>query len=141
VEDAARAYAASSDRDEDYPEAILGRAEMAVRGRRSSEGLYLLDRLDRALEANPRPPAFHLRARLLRARAHLLGRRVADARQLLRAIVDDPRAPPEAWFHLATAEIGHSYRGAVEAYERYLELAPDGYYAVRARRALGRPTP
>jgi hypothetical protein len=33
--------------------------------------------------------------------------------------------------------IGHDYLRARDAYQRYLELEPDGYYARRARRALG----
>ena len=134
---AARAYSASSERDAHHPAALLGRAELAVRGRRGREALFLLDRLDDALAISARPPRFVARARYLRGRALLTEGRSLEARQTLARVIATEHAPSEAFFYYAEAQVGHNHRAARDAYLRYLELEPDGYYGRRARRALG----
>ena len=135
--EASQAYAASAAEDPTLPEALLGRAEAAVRSRRPDDALRTLRRLHRALESEPRPPAFRARAEFVRGRALLMAGRRADARRTLAAVVARPDAPTEAWFFLAESRVGADYRGARDAYLRYLELSPNGYYARRARHALG----
>lgn len=134
---ASNAYAASMERDAMLPEALLGRAEMAVRSRRPDAALRLLAQLDRALEANPRPAAFATRAEFLRGRAQIMSDLDDDARRTLTRVVEREGAPHDAYFFLAEAHTGHDYRAARAAYHRYLELEPNGRYAQRARRALG----
>ncbi|MBX3272055.1 MAG: hypothetical protein KF729_17450, partial [Sandaracinaceae bacterium] len=139
VEEAARAYASSEARDATLPEALYGRAQMAVRGRNAREAFYHLDRLDRALVVHDRPAGFRASALLLRARAQRFAGNDAEARRTFARVLATGAAPPEAYFHFAEAHVGHDGRAAREAFARYLELAPDGYYARRARRALGMP--
>ncbi len=137
---ASSAYSASVERDPSLPEALLGRAEMAVRSRRPNDALRILRRLERELAHTARPAAFRARVEFLRGRAELMaGDR--SARRTLHRVVGRPGAPTEAYFFLGEAMIGHDYRGARDAYLRYLELEPDGYYARRARRALGLDEP
>lgn len=140
VETAAEMYAAAIARDSGLPEALLGQAEMAVRSERGRDALGVLARLERSLEARVRPPSMRARMLLLRGRAHLLGGRDAssEAREALRAAVAIDAAPPEAHFFLGEALAGANSPEARAAYERYLELAPEGEYAARARRAIRR---
>lgn len=137
VEAASDAYRASVERDAALPEALLGRAEMAVRSRRPHDALRTLARLERALEAQPRPPPFRSRALLIRGRAELMSGQASAARRTLARVVASPDAPSEAFFFLGEAHAGSDYRAARAAYEAYLEREPNGYYATRARRALG----
>jgi tetratricopeptide (TPR) repeat protein len=140
AEPAADAYAAAIAADGGLPEALLGQAEMAVRSDRDDDALALLTQLGRALETRIRPPALRARMHLLRGRAHLLGGRnsLAPAREALREAVAIEGAPAAAHFFLGEALAGEDSQGARAAYERYLELAPEGEYAARARRAIRR---
>lgn len=138
VDEAARAYAGSEARDATLPEALFGRAQMAVRGRNPREALYHLDRLDEALAIHERPARFRAEALLLRGRALGFAGREPEARRIFARVIALESAPPEAFFHFAEAHVGHDGRAARDAFERYLRLAPDGFYARRARRALGR---
>lgn len=131
---ASEAYSASMERDADLPEAILGRAEMAVRSRRPADAMRLLRRVD----VGTLRPELVTRHLLLRGRAELMLGQRAAARRTLERVVERPGAPTQAWFFLGEARAGHNYRAARDAYERYLELEPEGYYATRARRAIGR---
>jgi len=130
---ASNAYSASMQRDARLPEALLGRAEMAVRSRRPTDAMRLLSRID---QASLRPE--HVtRFLFLRGRAQLMAGERAAARRTLEQVVQRAGAPTQAHFFLGEAHAGRDYRAAREAYERYLELEPRGYYATRARRALG----
>lgn len=137
VQRASNTYAQAIERDPAQPEALFGRAEMAVRSHRGRDALNLLSRLQRALEGNPRPRAFRARMQLLRGRALEFVGRAAEGRQLLRQLVESGTAPRDAFFHYAESEVGHNHRAARDAYLHYLELAPNGFYARRCRMALG----
>jgi lipoprotein NlpI len=58
------------------------------------------------------------------------------ARQLFRQSISLPSVPPQAWFYLGEALASDNSPAAREAYERYLELVPQGHLADRARRAI-----
>jgi plasmid stability protein len=75
---------------------------------------------------------------LLRGRAALqAGRsRREEARTALREAVAIEGVPPEAWFWLGEALSGENAPESRAAYEKYIELDPDGPYASRARRAV-----
>jgi predicted Zn-dependent protease len=140
VEPAAEAYARAVTLDAALPEGLLGQAEMAVRSERGGDALPLLDQVERALAQRIRPPATRARLLLLRGRAQLLGGRddLAAARESLRAAVELEGVSPEAHFYLGEALAGQNSPEARAAYPRYLELAPEGPLAARARRAVGR---
>jgi len=75
---------------------------------------------------------------MLRGRAALLGgdSELAAAREALRAATAIDGCPPDAWFWLGESLAGDNAPAAREAYQHYLELAPAGALAARARRAI-----
>jgi tetratricopeptide (TPR) repeat protein len=137
---AAAQYDAALGVDSGFPEALLGRARVAVRAGRASDALAYLERLRVSLESRIRPPA--LRALMLTTlgMAKLLDRRdrraIDTARSALRQATEMDGAPPEAFFYLGEVTAPIDAASARVAYQRYLELAPDGEFAARARRAL-----
>ena len=137
AEPAGAAYAAALEGDAGLPEALIGQAELAVRADRKPDALELLARVERILEQRIRPPSMRARLYTLRGRAHLSGRADdAAAREALRQAVEIPTSPAEAHFFLGEALAGENSPDARASYARYLELAPDGPYASRARRAI-----
>jgi Tfp pilus assembly protein PilF len=140
VDAAAAQYDAALGVDAGFPEALLGRARVAVRAERGGDAVAYLERMRAALGARIRPPA--LRARMLTTlgMAKLLDRRdrrAPDAaREALRQATAIDGAPPEAFFYLGEATAPVDAAAARAAYQRYLELAPDGELAARARQAL-----
>ncbi|MEM9189794.1 MAG: tetratricopeptide repeat protein [Myxococcota bacterium] len=135
---ALRAYDQALEKDGGLPEALLGRAELSIRAESPREARDYLDRVERALSRRIRPPALQARMHLLVGRSYVLeGRDGRDrARRALRDAVAIDGVPPEAHFFLGEALSGENAPEARAAYERYLELAPEGYYASRARRAI-----
>ena len=73
---------------------------------------------------------------LLYGRAYLLADRTDQARRELEQAVEVPNAPVDAHFFLGEALSGTNSAEARPHYERYLELAPEGSFAARARRAI-----
>ncbi len=138
AEPASEASAAALEADAGLPEALVGQAELAVRSEREDDALELLGRAQRVLEQRIRPPAMHARIHTLAGRAHLLRGRSGeeDARTALRRAIESEAAPPEAHFFLGEALAGENSPDARASYERYLELAPEGAFAARARRAI-----
>ena len=136
AEPAAEAYAAAVEADSGSPEGLLGRAEMAVRSEREGDAVELLDRVRRSLDRRLRPPAMHARMHTLYGRAYLLAGRSDAGRRELQQACEVEGAPPEAHFFLGEALSGEDSAAARAAYERYLELAPEGAFAARARRAI-----
>ncbi len=138
VDPAAQAYEAALAKDAGLPEALLGRAAMFVRAERGNDALETLSQLERALEQRIRPPSFTARLHLLRGRAHFdNGRSELDpAREELRQATEIAGVPAEAYFFLGEALAGDNSPESRAAYQRYLELAPEGPYAARARRAV-----
>ncbi len=135
---AAEAYAGALAQDSGLPEALLGQAELAVRAERGAEALEGLAQAERALEARIRPPGMRARVLTLRGRAALLERDAGAAREALRAAAALDGAPAEAHFFLGEALADEDAAAARASYERYLELAPEGPFAARARRAIAR---
>ena len=123
--------------DRGLPEALLGRAQVLVRAGNGREATDLLERAGESLDQRMRPPSMRARTYTLLGRVHLdAGPRARDdARRALRRAVEIDTAPPEAWFFLGEALAGDVAPEARAAYQRYLELAPEGPYASRARRA------
>ncbi|HJL17754.1 MAG TPA: tetratricopeptide repeat protein, partial [Sandaracinaceae bacterium LLY-WYZ-13_1] len=135
-EAAAQAYEQALEADAGSPEALLGQAAMAARSERGDDALELLERVGRVLEVRIRPPALHARMHLLVGRAHLAEGHDEAAREALRRAAEIETAPPAVHFWLGEALAGDNSPDARAAYERYLELAPEGDYAARARRAI-----
>ncbi|MCB9593365.1 MAG: tetratricopeptide repeat protein [Sandaracinaceae bacterium] len=136
VEPAQEAYTAAVAADSASPEGLLGQADMAVRSERSSDAIEILDRVRTSLERRLRPPQMHARMHTLYGRAYLLGDRTDAARRELEQAIEVTGAPPEAEFFLGEALSGSNSAEARTHYERYLELAPEGPFAARARRAV-----
>jgi len=123
--------------DATLPEALIGRAELHVRGDRGREALALLDQAADALETRARPPALRGRMLMLRGRAWLAERRMPEARDTLRQASELAGAPSETWFWLGEALAGANSPESRAAYQRYLDSTPaDDTLAGRARRAI-----
>ena len=134
---AAEAYERALAEDASHPESLLGFAEVLLRGDKAREAKAILQRAGDSLQRRARPPA--LRAHLLTLQGRVLlmdGDGEAAAAEKLRAATELPHPPPEAYFYLGEALAGRSSPDARAAYERYLELAPRGPFASRARRAM-----
>ena len=138
IEAANDEYERALEIDRGLPEALMGKAKVAVRAENTRDAGDYLDRVESSLRARIRPPRMLATAHLLRGRAALqAGRNRRDAaRAALRQAVEIDGAPPEAWFWLGEALSGENAPESRAAYEKYLELEPDGPYASRARRAV-----
>jgi len=73
---------------------------------------------------------------LLSGKASILEQEYARARDRLAQAVALPGTPAEAHFWYAESLAKTKTPGASESYAKYLELAPRGYYAGRAKKAL-----
>jgi len=137
TEAAAAAYDQALELDPGLPEAILGRAKLAIRAESSRDAFAVLERMEEALSNRVRPPGMRAHMLTLEGRAHLLSGRdgKAEAREVLRRAVELPGVPPEAYFFLGEALAGENAPEATEQYQRYLELDENGPFARRARRA------
>jgi tetratricopeptide (TPR) repeat protein len=125
--------------DASSPEALIGRAELHVRGDHGRDALSLLDRAAESLESRARPPALRARMLMLRGRAWLAERRTPEARDTLREASELAGAPAETWFWLGEALTSSNAAQAREAYQHYLDSgSTDDTLAGRARRALSR---
>jgi hypothetical protein len=86
-----------------------------------------------------RPPETRARLLTLVGRAHIqvAGGGVSQkAAEALAAAVQIQGVPAEAFFWLGESRAGVQTSEARNAYERYLQLEPNGRYAERAKRAL-----
>jgi tetratricopeptide (TPR) repeat protein len=140
VNQAAATYEASLAADPDNAEGLIGRAEVHLRAERPADALPMLRSAQEVLSRSPRGPALSARMFMLFGHAYLQRARPGDresAGQALARAVTLPGAPAEAYFWLGEAQGGLHTPRATEAYLRYLQLAPAGRFAVRARRALG----
>jgi tetratricopeptide (TPR) repeat protein len=139
VDNAAASYNRALRIDSRLPEALLGRAEVFVRAERPAEALEVLQQAEKALAGRVRPPETRARLLTLFGRAHI---QVADggtcrkAAEVLATAVQIHGVPAEAFFWLGESQAGVQTTDARNAYERYLQLEPNGRYAERARRAL-----
>jgi len=137
VDLAAQQYDAALTLDAGAPEALFGRARVALRAERAVDVRVYVDRLKAALISRVRPPALRARMLLVEGQLALLARDPEAARPLLREAVSLPGAPAEAHFFLGESSYSVDTPAARAAYERYLELAPTGEFADRARRSIG----
>lgn len=133
---AAEIFSSVIETDEGHPEALLGFAEVLLRGDKAREAADHIRTALQSLERRIRPPSVRARALVLKGRVALEQDDENGATESLRAAVDIAGAPPEAHFYLGEALSGRNAPEAREAYERYLELDPEGSLASRARRAL-----
>jgi tetratricopeptide (TPR) repeat protein len=139
LEGASSAYDKALSLDSGLPEALLGRAQVQLRTNKAKDALPVLEAAKRALADRIRPPAMHALRAVLTGQAYLLRNKRGDAdtaKQVLREAIKLSAAPPEAHFWLGEALGSKAAPEARTEYQRYLELAPNGKYADRARRAL-----
>ncbi len=137
VDSAAGAFEAALEFDSAYPEALIGRAMTAVRAEKAKDAKQYLASAEQALKARVRPPKLRAAYLVTSARAHILDQEWDVARQYLTDAMAIPGAPLEGHFWLGEALTkAKAPKGASESYAKYLELAPNGPYAARAKRAL-----
>jgi tetratricopeptide (TPR) repeat protein len=127
--------------DPGLPEALLGRAELQLRANKVKDALATLAKAEAALKERVRPPAQAARRLVLLGRAYLQRKKRGDAPSAVRALRDAAGmtgAAADAFFFLGEAlTLDKDKPGALAAYRRYLELAPNGVYRQRAQRMLG----
>jgi tetratricopeptide (TPR) repeat protein len=133
---ASREYERALGLDAGHPEALLGYAQVLVRGEKYGDAETILERAREALDRRIRPPALRARYFVLLGKAQLERGDLDAARTSLREATTLAGAPAEAWFQLGEALSGANAPEARASYTRYLELAPDGPFAARARRAI-----
>lgn len=129
-------YRRALELDPDYAPALVGAGRGTLRAKKYSEAMRSATRalaLARGVDARPGLEAAAL-YQMGRVKFEQ-GERDA-ARQLFRQSISLPGAPPQAWFYLGEALASDNSPVAREAYERYLELVPQGHLADRARRAI-----
>ncbi len=137
IETALAAYDQALGEDESLPEALIGRAELYVRGRAAEDAGALLDRAADALERRARPASLRARMLMLRGRVSLLSERLPEARESLRQATELAGCPVEAWFWLGEALAGANSPESRAAYVHYLDApSTDEDLAARARRAI-----
>ncbi|MEM9070542.1 MAG: tetratricopeptide repeat protein [Myxococcota bacterium] len=129
-------YERALELDDGHPEALLGFATVLLRGDKAREARGILERADVSLRRRIRPPSMRARALMLQGRIAVEEGNDSIARRLLRESADMDGTPPETWFYLGEALAGSDSPAAREAYSKYLELAPAGPLARRARRAI-----
>jgi tetratricopeptide (TPR) repeat protein len=132
---AGEAYDRALATDAQLPEALLGKAQLAIAAGQTRDATPLLDAATTALEQRVRPPSMRARLLVLRARISLDGHDAAGARALLEQATGLAGAPADAWFYLGEALSAAHSSTAADAYAHYLEMAPSGEHAAAARRA------
>ncbi|MFT5358023.1 MAG: tetratricopeptide (TPR) repeat protein, partial [Polyangiales bacterium] len=126
------------DTDDFHPEALIGFAQVLIRGEKFRDATSYLDDAEVALTRRVRAPSVQARLLMLRGRIALEKNDGADAREALRAATALVGAPIEAFFWLGEALAGQNAPEARTAYEHFMESEPSGPLAARARRALER---
>ena len=133
---AAETYERALAIDAAHPESLVGFATVLVRGEKWRDAVDVIERAKAALDARIRPPALRARLLVLAGRVGLERSEREAALRDLRAATEIEGAPTEAWFYLGEALAGRDSPDARAAYETYLERAPNGPLASRARRAI-----
>lgn len=133
---AATYYRRALELDPDYAPALVGIGGSTLRAKKYSETMKTATRaleLARGVDARPglEAGAIYQLGRIHYERGDRDG-----AKRLLRQSISLPRTPAAAWFYLGETFAGESSSAAREAYEKYLELVPEGHLADRARRAI-----
>ncbi|HEX6241949.1 MAG TPA: tetratricopeptide repeat protein [Polyangiales bacterium] len=136
VDSSAGAYDAAIELDEGHPDALVGRAMAALRAEKTSQATELAARADAALRTRVRPPRVHAALLLTQAKIEIAASEFSSAKEKLARAVNLAGVPPEAYFWYAETLAKTKTPGASESYGKYLELAPNGYFASRAKKAL-----
>lgn len=136
VDAAANAYLTAITRTADYPDAWLGRAKVFFRAGRPEDTVGAVERLQASLIRHVRPASMRSNAFVLLGQAKQLERDAAGARDAFSRAAAIEGASPESFFFFGESLSATDAVRARAAYERYLELAPNGEFAVRARQAL-----
>jgi tetratricopeptide (TPR) repeat protein len=136
VDSAAGAYDAAIEIDEAHPDALVGRAMAALRAEKTKQVGELIARAEAALGARLRPPSLRAKLLLTQAKVEILAQGYSAAKEKLARAVSLDGAPAEAYFWYAETLAKTKTAGATDNYAKYLELAPNGYYAGRAKKAL-----
>jgi len=122
--------------DRGLPEALVGKARVAVRAERPTDALRYLADAEQVLSRRIRGPWLMARLLTLRGRAYILARKRPEARVALREAVQLRGVAPAAYFYLGESLSRDNAPEARAAYEKYLELEPRGRYRLRAQRAI-----
>ncbi|MBT8468812.1 MAG: tetratricopeptide repeat protein, partial [Deltaproteobacteria bacterium] len=122
--------------DPDYAPALVGMGHGVLRAKKYSEAMKNATRalqLARGVDARP---GLEAAAIYQMGRVHYERGERDAARRLFRQSISLASAPPEAWFYLGEALSSDNSPAARQAYEKYLELVPNGSLSDRARRAI-----
>jgi len=133
---AASYYRRALELDPDYAPALVGMGQSILRAKKYSDAMRNASRalqLARGVDARP---GLEAAAIYQMARVHYERGERDAARRLFRQSISLPGRPPEAWFYLGEALSSDNSPAAREAYDKYLELVPEGHLADRARRAI-----
>ncbi len=136
VDSAAGAFEAALEFDATYPEALIGRAMTAARAEKAKDAKSYLASANKALETRVRPPKLRAVYLVTLAKAHILDQEWEQAKQRLVDAIAIPGVPVEGHFWLGEMLTKTKSSKASDSYAKYLELAPNGSYATRAKRAL-----
>jgi tetratricopeptide (TPR) repeat protein len=133
---AAQFYRRALEIDPDYAPALVGIGRSLLRAEKYAEVMRNATRaleLARGVDARP-----GLEAEALYQIGRVYHQRGEEdtARRLLRQAISLPRVPGEAWFYLGESLAQDNSPAARDAYEKYLELKPNGHLSERARRAI-----
>lgn len=143
VNTAAGLYEAALAQEPDNVTALLGRGEVHLRAGRPDAALPLLEQAGELMKAHSEAvlaEAREVRWLSLLGHAYLQRGETGDrerAHDALARAVTMPNPPSEAFFWLGESLSGRRTSEAVDAYGRYLQVAPRGRYAARAKRAMG----
>jgi tetratricopeptide (TPR) repeat protein len=133
---AANYYRRALEIDPDYAPALVGIGWSLLRAKKYAEAMDNATRalqLARGVDARP---GLEAAAIYQIGRVHFERGERDAARGLLRQSTSLSGTPPPAWFYLGEALSSDNSPAAREAYQKYLELVPEGQLASRARRAI-----
>ena len=136
VDSAAGAYDAALELDASHPDALVGRAMAALRAEKTSQAEELAGRARAALTTRLRPPRVRATLLLIHGKVDILAQSYSSAKEKLARAVELDGVPAEAHFWYAETLAKTKTGGASDSYAKYIELAPHGYYASRAKKAL-----
>jgi tetratricopeptide (TPR) repeat protein len=133
---AASYYRRALELDPDYAPALVGTGQSILRAKNYSDAMENAARalqLARGVDARP---GLEAAAIYQMGRVHYERGERDAARRMLRQSISLPGTPAEAWFYLGEALSSDNSPAARGAYDKYLELVPEGHLADRARRAI-----
>jgi len=133
---AASYYRRALELDPDYAPALVGMGQSILRAKKYTEAMSNASRalqLARGVDARP---GLEATAIYQMGRVHYERGERDAARRLFRQSISLSGTPAAAWFYLGEALSSDNSPAAREAYEKYLELVPEGHLAARAHRAI-----